>query len=68
MNKRSNVTTFILRAAPLLTGALLLLYFFRNFDLNGTAVRISDIGALAPLLLAFYFIGSLCDTVAWRFI
>ncbi len=68
MNKRSNVTTFILRAAPLLTGALLLLYVFRNFDLNGTAVRISDIGALAPLLLAFYFIGSLCDTVAWRFI
>ncbi len=59
---------FIIRTAPLLTGALLLLFVFRNFDLNETAVRISDVGALAPLLLSFYFIGSLCDTVAWRFI
>ena len=57
---------FIIRTAPLLTGALLLLFVFRNFDLNETAARISDIAAVAPLLLSFYFIGSLCDTVAWR--
>ncbi|MFZ4621205.1 MAG: lysylphosphatidylglycerol synthase domain-containing protein [Bacteroidota bacterium] len=68
MNNRSNVTTFILRAAPLLTGALLLLFVLRNIDLAETAGLLSDVGMIAPFLLSFYFIGSLCDTIAWRII
>ncbi len=68
MNNRSTVTTFILRTAPLLTGSLLLLFVFRNINLTETAGLISDVGAIAPLLLSFYLIGALCDTLAWRII
>jgi uncharacterized membrane protein YbhN (UPF0104 family) len=63
-----NVMRFIISTAPLLTGALLLLFVFRNFDLHETAALITEVGFVAPLLLAFYFIGALCDTMAWRII
>lgn len=46
-------------------GVSLLLFVFRDVDVLETGRRIAGLWMFLPLILSFYFVGSLFDTAAW---